>query len=77
MTVPPVWLSQCFTAELASDSLNDPNPVRQLDAMRRELPGTDPNFFRIWWQERLRAARRVFNDPDRVDKIVAILEAGR
>jgi len=46
----------------------------ELDKMRRQLPGTDPEFFRIWWQERLRAARRVFNDPDQVEKIVAILE---
>ena len=47
----------------------------ELDKMRRELPGADPDYFRIWWQERLRAARRVFNDPEQVEKIVAILEA--
>ena len=29
----------------------------------------------MWWQERLRAARRVFNDPEQVEKIVAMLEA--
>src|SRR5205823_4753155 len=33
----------------------------ELDEMRREVAGTDRDFFRIWWQERLRAARRVFN----------------
>lgn len=47
----------------------------ELDSMRRELAGADPEFLRIWWQERLRAARRVFNDPDQVEKIVTILEA--
>jgi hypothetical protein len=42
--------------------------------MRREV-GNDPDFLRIWWQERLRAARRVFNDPGEVEKIVEILKA--
>jgi hypothetical protein len=47
----------------------------ELDEMRRELPDADADYLRLWWQERLRAARRVFNDPDQVEKIVAILEA--
>jgi len=34
-----------------------------------------PDFFRTDLQERLRAARRVFNDPEQVEKIVTILEA--
>jgi hypothetical protein len=46
-----------------------------LDKMRRELPGADRSFLRIWWQERLRAARRAFNDPDQVEQIVSLLEA--
>jgi hypothetical protein len=46
----------------------------ELDQVRRELAGADPDFLHIWWQERLRAARRVFNDPDQVEKIVALLE---
>lgn len=50
-----------------------PDEQEELDKMRQEIP--DPEFFRIWWQERLRAARRVFNDPEQVEKIVAILEA--
>jgi hypothetical protein len=45
-----------------------------LDRMREELPGADRSFFRVWWQERLRAARRVFNDPDQVEQIVSLLE---
>jgi hypothetical protein len=51
-----------------------PTEQVQLDEMRREVGG-DPDYFRIWWQERLRAARRVFNDPEQVEKIVEILEA--
>ncbi len=52
-----------------------PEEQAELDKMRRELDGDDArDFLRIWWQERLRAARRVFNDPDEVEKIVAILE---
>jgi hypothetical protein len=42
--------------------------------MRRELPVADRDYLHIWWQERLRAARRVFNDPDQVEEIVALLE---
>jgi hypothetical protein len=44
------------------------------ETLRRELGGADRGFLRIWWQERLRAARRVFNDPLQIEKIVAILE---
>lgn len=65
-----------------SPSLDENNQLRlspdeqeELDRMRRELPDADPEFFRIWWQERLRAARRVFNDPDQVERIVSLLEA--
>jgi hypothetical protein len=46
----------------------------QLDQMRREIPDADDEFLRVWWQERLRAARRVFNDPDQVEQIVSLLE---
>ena len=53
-----------------------PKEQAELDAMRGEVPGDDgKEFFRIWWQERLRAARRRFNDPAEVEKIVEILEA--
>jgi hypothetical protein len=41
--------------------------------MRQEVGG-DPDFLRMWWQERLRAARRVFNDPEQVEQIVEMLE---
>lgn len=51
-----------------------PEEQAELDEMRREV-GNDPEFLRMWWKERLRAARRVFNDPDQVERIVAILEA--
>jgi hypothetical protein len=49
----------------------------ELDRIRREQPDLDPEFFRIWWQERLRAARRVFNDPEQIEKIVELLEPAR
>jgi hypothetical protein len=65
-----------------SPSLDENNQLRlsadeqaELDKMRRELGDDAPEFFRTWWQERLRAARRVFNDPDQVEKIVEMLEA--
>jgi len=57
----------------------DPEEQAELDALRREVashrehPGHD--VLRVWWRERLRAARRVFNDPDQVERIVEILEA--
>lgn len=54
------------------------NPAEQarMDKMREEL-GAEAyrEFFRTYWQERLRAAKRVFNDPEQVEKIVEILEA--
>jgi hypothetical protein len=47
-----------------------------LDELRAQLPAGDQReFVRIWWQERLRAARRVLNDPDQVELIVSLLEA--
>ena len=66
-----------------SPSLDENNQLQlspaeqaEMDKMRAEL-GDEAcrDFFRIWWKERLRAARREFNDPDEVEKIVAILEA--
>lgn len=64
-----------------SPSLDENNQLRlsdseqaELDKMREELGDDHRDFLRIWWQERLRAARRVFNDPEQVEKIVAILE---
>ena len=64
-----------------SPSLDENNQLRlspdeqaELDEIRRETDG-DPDYLRMWWQERLRAARRVFNDPSQVEEIVTILEA--
>ncbi len=51
----------------------DPEEQAKLDGLRREFPGHE--VLRVWWRERLRAARRVFNDPDQVERIVEILEA--
>jgi hypothetical protein len=47
----------------------------ELDEMHKGLPEDDRDLLRIWWQERLRAARRVFNDPDQVEQIGLLLEA--
>ena len=47
-----------------------PAEQEHLDEMRRNLREDYDDFFRIWWQERLRAARRVFNDPKQVEKIL-------
>ena len=53
-----------------------PDEQAELDEMRSQMSAEDyKDFFRIWWQERLRAARRVFNDPEQVEKIVELLEA--
>ena len=53
-----------------------PDEQAEMDKVRRELSSEDARaFIHIWWKERLRAARRVFNDPDQVEKIVDILEA--
>lgn len=67
-----------------SPSLDENNQLQlgadeqhELDEMRKELGDDAQEFIRIWWQERLRAARRVFNDPDQVEQIVAILEAAQ
>jgi hypothetical protein len=64
-----------------SPSLDENNQLRlspeeQAELERvREAVGNDPDYMRIWWKERLRAARRVFNDPAQIEEIVAILEA--
>lgn len=66
-----------------SPSLDENNQLQmspaeqaRMDKMREEL-GAEAyrEFFRTYWQERLRAAKRVFNDPEQVEKIVEILEA--
>jgi hypothetical protein len=46
----------------------------EVDRMRQELGGDGGEFVRIYWQERLRAARRVFDDPAEVEAIVEMLE---
>ncbi len=46
----------------------------EFDEMRREVSRDDPEFLRMWWKERLRAARRVFNDPDQIEQIAVLLE---
>ena len=64
-----------------SPSLDENNQLRlspdeqeEMDKMRAELGEDAREFMRVWWKERLRAARRVFNDPAQVEQIVALLE---
>jgi len=46
-----------------------------LDKLRAELSDEDyRDYFRIYWQERLRAAKRKFNDVDEVERIAELLE---
>jgi hypothetical protein len=52
-----------------------PDEQAELDELRQELGADAREYLRMWWQERLRAARRTFNDPDQVEQIVALLEA--
>ena len=47
----------------------------ELDKRRGELAGDARESIRNYWQARLRAARRVFNDPEQVEQIVSLLEA--
>jgi len=55
--------------------LLSPEEQEELDELRRRLGPDAREAVRIWLQERLRAARRVFNDPEQVEKIVEILAA--
>jgi hypothetical protein len=53
-----------------------PEELAELDKARSEMSAEDyREFFRVYWKERLRAARRVFNDPAEVERIVEMLEA--
>lgn len=53
-----------------------PSEQREVDQLRSELSGADrAEFLRIWWEERTKAARRVFNDPSQVEEIITLLEA--
>jgi hypothetical protein len=47
----------------------------EIDELRAELGPDGGEFVRIYWNERLRAARRVFDDPREVEAIVELLEA--
>ncbi len=62
-----------------SPSLDENNQLKlsaeeqaELDEMRKDFPD-DPEYIRIYWRERLRAARRVFNDPEQIEQIAALL----
>lgn len=52
-----------------------PEEQAELDQMRAEDPELGKEYVQIYWQARLRAARRTFNDPEQIELIVEILEA--
>ena len=43
---------------------------QELDKMREKLGDNAREYLQMYWRERLRAARRVFNDPGEVEQIV-------
>jgi hypothetical protein len=47
---------------------------RELDKMRKEDPESGAEQVKIYLQERLKVARRVFNDPAQIEKTLEILE---
>jgi hypothetical protein len=47
----------------------------KLDRHRSENPDLGRDFYRLYWQERTRAARKKFSDPDQLEQVIAILEA--
>lgn len=48
---------------------------KEIDSIREEMKEDAREYLQYYWKVRLRAARRVFNDPDQIAQIVAILEA--
>jgi hypothetical protein len=48
---------------------------RECERVRKDLAVAEGQLRDYRWQERLRAARRVFNDPEQVERIVALLES--
>lgn len=49
--------------------------LEMFEETRREHPDIAREFINGYLKERLKAARRVFNDPDEVEQIVELLEA--
>ncbi len=65
-----------------SPSLDENNQLQlpaweqaEIDKMREEMGEDGREYVQLYWQSRLRAARRVFNDPQQIEEIVSILEA--
>jgi hypothetical protein len=54
--------------------LNDTEQA-DLDTLREECGEQGGEMARVYWKERLRAARRVFNDPEQIEQIVDLLDA--
>ena len=82
----PLDVEALFAHLTPEDQLDQPMPaetrighfhlyVADLAQAMQELGADAQDYIRMWWKERLRAARRVFNDPDQVEQIVSLLEA--
>lgn len=52
-----------------------PDEQAELDDLRSQWGPNGRESLQVWWKERLRAARRVFNDPIQIERIVEILES--
>ena len=48
---------------------------KEIDSIRADMKEDAREYMQYYWKARLRAARRVFNDPSQVEQIVVILEA--
>jgi hypothetical protein len=54
--------------------LNDADQS-DLDALREACGDQGGDMARVYWQERLRAARRVFNDLEQMEEIIDLFDA--
>jgi len=52
-----------------------PYEQEMLDEVRREHPEHAKEFVTSYIKERIKAARRVFNDPSEIERIIALLQA--
>jgi hypothetical protein len=55
-------------------SSSPPSEQEMLDEVRRDHPDYAKEFVTSYIQERLKAAKRVFNDPNEIERIVELLE---
>jgi ankyrin repeat protein len=71
-------MSKCDQSADKSPLLDENNQLAlgpEEQAMLDKMRSDDREMARIYWRERLRSARRVFNDPQQIEDVVAVLEA--